>query len=70
MEYVGLRGDCYVDCPYGRLRRMCIGIGGSIFPNSGGVCVALSSLKDPDEFIRLPGFLRPDQIASLHEPPV
>jgi len=58
IQYLGLRGICYVE-----LSVECLtadahsGLGGSIFPNAAWRLVwALSTLKGPDERIRLPGF--------------
>lgn len=57
MQYLGLRGICYVELS---VRTARIGahsrIGGSIFPNAAWRLVwALATLKGPDERIRLPG---------------
>jgi acetylornithine deacetylase/succinyl-diaminopimelate desuccinylase-like protein len=58
MQYLGLRGICYVELS---VRTAAIdvhsGTGGSIFPNAAWRLVwALSTLKGPDEKIRIPGF--------------
>ena len=58
MQYLGLRGICYVELSVGTAA-MAIhsGTGGSIFPNSAWRLVwALNSLKGPDERIRIPGW--------------
>jgi acetylornithine deacetylase/succinyl-diaminopimelate desuccinylase-like protein len=57
MQYLGLRGICYVELS---VQTAIIdahsGIGGSIFPNAAWRLVwALNSLKGPDERIRIPG---------------
>jgi acetylornithine deacetylase/succinyl-diaminopimelate desuccinylase-like protein len=57
MQYLGLRGICYVELS---VQTAIIdahsGIGGSIFPNAAWRLVwALNSLKGPDEHIRIPG---------------
>lgn len=57
MQYLGLRGICYVELSV-RTARIDAhsGIGGSIFPNAAWRLVwALATLKGPDERIRLPG---------------
>ncbi len=56
--YLGMRGICYVEL---RVRTARVdahsGLGGSIFPNAAWRLVwALSTLKDPDEQIKIPGF--------------
>lgn len=58
MQYLGLRGICYVELSVESLSTDChSGLGGSIFPNAAWRLVwALNSLKGPDERIRLPGF--------------
>jgi len=61
MQYLGMRGICYVELSVetanGDLHS---GLGGSIFPNAAWRLVwALSTLKDRDEHIRLPGFYDP-----------
>lgn len=58
MEYLGLRGICYVELS-AETAGMDVhsGLGGSIFPNAAWRLVwALNSLKGPDERIRIPGF--------------
>jgi len=57
-QVAGLRGICYVEL---NVRSASLdahsGLGGSIFPNAAWRLIwALSSLKGPDEHIRLPGF--------------
>ena len=58
MQYLGLRGICYVELSVESLGTdVHSGIGGSIFPNAAWRLVwALSTLKGPDEHIRIPGF--------------
>ena len=58
MQYLGLRGICYVELSVESLGTdVHSGLGGSIFPNAAWRLVwALSSLKGPDEQIRIPGF--------------
>ena len=58
MQYLGLRGICYVELSVEtETTDVHSGLGGSIFPNSAWrLTWALSSLKSPDERIRLPGF--------------
>lgn len=58
MQYLGLRGICYVELSVEtETTDVHSGLGGSIFPNSAWrLTWALSSLKGPDERIRLPGF--------------
>jgi len=61
MQYLGLRGICYVELSV-QTAKMDVhsGVGGSIFPNPAWRLVwALNSLKDPDEHIRIPGFYDP-----------
>jgi acetylornithine deacetylase/succinyl-diaminopimelate desuccinylase-like protein len=58
IQYLGLRGICYVQL---EVKTADIdvhsGLGGSIFPNPAWRLVwALSTLKGPDERIRIPGF--------------
>jgi acetylornithine deacetylase/succinyl-diaminopimelate desuccinylase-like protein len=58
MQYLGLRGICYVELSV-RTADIDVhsGVGGSIFPNAAWRLVwALNSLKNPDERIRIPGF--------------
>ena len=58
MQYLGLRGICYVELSVESLGiDVHSGLGGSIFPNAAWrLTWALSSLKGPDERIRIPGF--------------
>ncbi len=58
MQYLGLRGICYVELSVETASSdVHSGIGGSIFPNAAWRLVwALSTLKGPDERIRIPGF--------------
>jgi acetylornithine deacetylase/succinyl-diaminopimelate desuccinylase-like protein len=58
MQYLGLRGICYVELSVETAATdVHSGIGGSIFPNAAWRLVwALSTLKGPDERIRIPGF--------------
>ncbi|OGO33971.1 MAG: peptidase M20 [Chloroflexi bacterium RBG_16_54_18] len=57
IQYLGLRGICYVELSVTTAETdVHSGIGGSIFPNAAWRLVwALSTLKGPDERIRLPG---------------
>lgn len=58
MQYLGLRGICYVELSV-RTADIDVhsGVGGSIFPNAAWRLVwALNSLKGADERIRIPGF--------------
>ncbi len=58
MQYLGLRGICYVELSVESLGTdVHSGLGGSIFPNAAWRLVwALTSLKGPDERILIPGF--------------
>lgn len=58
MQYLGLRGICYVELSVESLDTdVHSGLGGSIFPNAAWRLVwALSTLKGVDERIRIPGF--------------
>ncbi len=58
MQYLGLRGICYVELSVETANQdVHSGTGGSIFPNAAWRLVwALNSLKGPDERIRIPGF--------------
>ncbi len=58
MQYLGLRGICYVELLVTSLGTdVHSGLGGSIFPNAAWRLVwALNSLKGQDEAIRIPGF--------------
>ncbi|MBM3125845.1 MAG: M20/M25/M40 family metallo-hydrolase [Chloroflexi bacterium] len=58
MQYLGLRGICYVELSVESLGTdVHSGLGGSIFPNAAWrLTWALNSLKGPDERILIPGF--------------
>jgi acetylornithine deacetylase/succinyl-diaminopimelate desuccinylase-like protein len=58
MQYLGLRGICYVELSVESLGTdVHSGLGGSIFPNAAWrLTWALNSLKGPDERIHIPGF--------------
>lgn len=58
MQYLGLRGICYVELSVQTASQdVHSGTGGSIFHNAAWRLVwALSTLKGPDERIRIPGF--------------
>lgn len=58
MQYLGLRGICYVELSVETANQdVHSGLGGSIFPNAAWRLVwALNTLKGPDERIRIPGF--------------
>ncbi len=58
MQYLGLRGICYVELSVETANQdVHSGLGGSIFPNAAWRLVwALTTLKGPDERIRIPGF--------------
>jgi acetylornithine deacetylase/succinyl-diaminopimelate desuccinylase-like protein len=58
MEYLGLRGICYVELSVTTAATdVHSGLGGSIFPNAAWRLVwALNTLKGPDEKILIPGF--------------
>jgi acetylornithine deacetylase/succinyl-diaminopimelate desuccinylase-like protein len=58
MQYLGLRGICYVELSVESLGiDVHSGLGGSIFPNAAWrLTWALSTLKGLDERIRIPGF--------------
>ena len=61
MQYLGLRGICYVQLSV-QTAAMDVhsGLGGSIFPNAAWrLNWALSTIKDQQEHIRLPGFYDP-----------
>lgn len=57
MQYLGLRGICYVELSVTTAKQdVHSGLGGSIFPNSAWRLVwALNTLKDESEHINLPG---------------
>jgi acetylornithine deacetylase/succinyl-diaminopimelate desuccinylase-like protein len=58
IEYLGLRGICYVELTVEKLTLDAhSGLGGSIFPNAAWRLVwALGTLKGPDGHVRIPGF--------------
>jgi acetylornithine deacetylase/succinyl-diaminopimelate desuccinylase-like protein len=58
IQYLGLRGICYVELSVEALSTdVHSGLGGSIFPNAAWrLTWALNTLKGPDEKIRIPGF--------------
>ena len=58
IQYLGLRGICYVELSVEALSTdVHSGLGGSIFPNAAWRLIwALNTLKGPDEKIRIPGF--------------
>jgi acetylornithine deacetylase/succinyl-diaminopimelate desuccinylase-like protein len=58
IQYLGLRGICYVELSVESLSTdVHSGLGGSIFPNAAWrLTWALNSLKGPDEKICIPGF--------------
>lgn len=58
IQYLGLRGICYVELSVESLSSdVHSGLGGSIFPNAAWrLTWALNTLKGPDEKIRIPGF--------------
>jgi len=58
IQYLGLRGICYVELSVESLSTdVHSGLGGSIFPNAAWrLAWALNTLKGPDEKIRIPGF--------------
>lgn len=58
VQYAGMRGICYVELSTETAEIDAhSGLGGSIFPNAAWRLVwALSSLKGPDEKVRIPGF--------------
>ncbi len=69
MQYLGLRGICYVELSVETASQdVHSGTGGSIFPNAAWRLVwALNSLKGPDERIRIPGFYDPIQAPSARD---
>ena len=58
MQYLGLRGICYIELSIKTADQdVHSGLGGSIFPNPAWRLIwALSTLKDKNEHIQLPGF--------------
>ena len=69
MQYLGLRGICYVELWVESISTDChSGLGGSIFPNAAWRLVwALNTLKGPDERIRIPGFYDPVKPPSARD---
>lgn len=69
MQYLGLRGICYVELSIETaIMDVHSGLGGGIFPNAAWRLVwALNTLKGPDERIRLPGFYDPVRPPSAHD---
>lgn len=69
MQYLGLRGICYVELSVETANQdVHSGTGGSIFPNAAWRLVwALSTLKGPDERIRIAGFYDAVQPPSPRE---
>ena len=61
MQYVGLRGICYVELSVETAKiDVHSGLGGSIFPNAAWRLIwALNTLKDQDEHILIPGYYDP-----------
>ena len=61
MQYLGMRGICYVELSIETARTDAhSGLGGSIFPNAAWRLVwALSTIKNPNEKILIPGFYDP-----------
>jgi acetylornithine deacetylase/succinyl-diaminopimelate desuccinylase-like protein len=61
MQYLGLRGICYVELTVETAAiDVHSGLGGGIFPNAAWRLVwALNTLKGPDERVRIPGFYDP-----------
>jgi acetylornithine deacetylase/succinyl-diaminopimelate desuccinylase-like protein len=61
MQYLGMRGICYVELSVETAKvDVHSGLGGSIFPNAAWRLIwALSSLKNTDERILIPGFYDP-----------
>ncbi len=58
MQYLGMRGICYVELSVETAKSDChSGLGGSIFPNPAWRLVwALNAIKGPDGRVRIPGF--------------
>jgi acetylornithine deacetylase/succinyl-diaminopimelate desuccinylase-like protein len=61
VQYLGLRGICYVELSVETAKSdVHSGLGGSIFPNAAWRLIwALSTLKDENEHIRIPGHYDP-----------
>lgn len=69
MQYLGLRGICYVELSVTALSTdVHSGLGGSILPNAAWrLTWALNSLKGVDERIRIPGFYDDVVSPSVHD---
>lgn len=69
MQYLGLRGICYVELSVETASQdVHSGLGGSIFPNAAWRLVwALNTLKGPDERVRIPGFYDPVRPPSARD---
>lgn len=69
MQYLGLRGICYVELSVTALSTdVHSGLGGSILPNAAWrLTWALNSLKGIDERIRIPGFYDDVASPSVHD---
>jgi len=69
MQYLGLRGICYVELSVETASSDThSGLGGSIFPNAAWRLVwALNNLKDEHEHVRIPGFYDDVRPASEHD---
>lgn len=69
MQYLGLRGICYVELSVETADiDVHSGTGGSIFPNAAWRLVwALNTLKQPDETIRIPGWYEGIQKPSARD---
>ncbi len=69
IQYLGLRGICYVELSVETAHiDVHSGLGGSIFPNAAWRLVwALNSLKGPDERILIPGFYDAVQAPSTRD---
>lgn len=69
IQYLGLRGICYVELSVETAKvDVHSGLGGSIFPNAAWRLVwALSTLKDRDERVRIPGFYDPVKPPSARD---
>ena len=68
-QILGMRGICYVELSVETANQdVHSGFGGSIFPNAAWRLVwALSTLKGPDERIRIPGFYDPIRPVTQRE---
>ncbi|MGQ9833001.1 MAG: M20/M25/M40 family metallo-hydrolase [Candidatus Villigracilaceae bacterium] len=69
MQYLGLRGICYVELSVETAKSdVHSGVGGSIFPNAAWRLIwALNTLKGPDERIHIAGFYDRVQPPSEHD---